>query len=56
MGTVKEAEHGPGAAQVIGSLCRVRPLLRFEAGASLRIKVVPRKYYALGAFQGRFLF
>lgn len=35
---------------------RVRPLTRFEAGFGLRIKVVPRKFYALGAFQGRFLF
>jgi hypothetical protein len=56
MGTVKEAEHGPGAAQAIGSLRRVRPLLRFEAGISLRIKVVPRIFDALGVFRGRFLF
>ena len=31
MGTVKEAEHGPGAGMSICSHSRVRPLKRFEA-------------------------
>ena len=38
MGTVKEAEHGPGAGMSIGSHSRVRPLKRFESSFSLTQK------------------
>ena len=55
-GDMKDAaEHGLGAGRSIGRPSRVRPLLRFEAAIAAN-KVVPRKFYALGAIQGRFSF
>ena len=66
-GTEEMAEHGPGAAQAIGSLRRVRPLTRRrvlarpEASAVTqgRIKVVTRLFFnrpCVCFTQGRFSF